>query len=886
MPETLYLIDAYAFIFRAFYAMENLRAPDGRPTNAVFQFVRMLNNLRREHRPEYLIAVFDPGGKTFRHGIYPEYKATRKPTPPELKEQIPVIRELVEKYDITTASADGYEADDVIGTLAAQADAAGMNVVIVSGDKDLAQLLTPRVTLFDPSKNTRTTILDFEEKNGFAPTRLPDLFGLWGDASDNIPGVAGIGEKIGRELIQKYGSLENLLAHAGEIKGKRGEVLAASREVALLSKDLATIRRDAPVTLDKTAATVRRPDVPALRLMFTDLGFNSLLVELEQLEGAAPAPHDYRLVNTPDKFASFFAVLSRQKYFAVDTETTGINPVTCKLVGISFSWADAAAFYLPFMAPAGEPVLGTAELEKLKTVLENPEIRKCAQNYKFDSLVLFHAGIHVAGWEFDTMIASALTAAHLRAHDLDSLALRYLGIKKIPTSDLIGSGSKEITMDAVPSAKTAEYAGEDADCTWRLARALNEKMSDADRRNLREIEIPLSHVLASMQWRGIRVNPDILAAQGRELGALLKALTEEIHALAGQEFNIASPRQLGEVLFDKLGMPPVRKTKTGYSTDESVLQELAGMGYELPLRILDYRQYLKLKNTYVDALPLLINPETGRIHTTFSQTAAATGRLASSNPNLQNIPVRTEKGRAIRAAFIPEDGWKMLAADYSQVELRVLAHYAGDSALCRAFHDGQDIHRVVAAAVNHIPESEVTPEQRRAAKAVNFGIIYGQTAHGLAQTTGMNRWQAQDFIDRYFADFPAVRAFIDETTARAQADGFVTTMFGRKREIPELRSSKRPEAERGVREAVNTVIQGTAAEIIKIAMINLARRLRDEKMQAKMLLQIHDELVLEAPAEEIDRLGAVVREEMEHAVELSVPLAVEAGVGDNWLEVK
>ncbi|MBP5234164.1 MAG: DNA polymerase I [Planctomycetes bacterium] len=888
MPETLYLIDAHAFIFRAFYAMENLRSPDGRPVNAVFQFVRMLNSLRREFRPEYLIAVFDPAsGPTLRRALYPEYKANRKPTPPELREQIPLIQEIVEKYDIETCVADGYEADDVIGTLAAQAEAAGMNVVVVSGDKDLAQLLTPKVTLFDPVKNARVTVLDYEAKNGFPPTRLPDLFGLWGDASDNIPGVAGIGEKIGRELIQKYGTLENLLDHAGEVKGKRGEVLAASREVALLSKDLATIRRDAPVTFDKARAAVRAPDVPALRLLYTGLGFGTLLAELEHLEAVAPAAaHDYQLIDAPDKFAAFLAALSRQPYFAIDTETTGLNPMTCELVGVSFSWAPSTAFYLPFRAPAGEPFLGQAELDKLRPILENPAVHKCAQNYKFDSLVLFRNGIHVQGWFFDTMLASSLLTAHLRGHDLDTLALRYLGIKKIPTADVIGSGAKETTMDAVPVAKVAEYSGEDADVTWRLSQLLADKMDGDDRRNLEEIEIPLSHVLAAMQYRGIRVLPEALAAQSQELATVIAALTAEIYGLAGQEFNIASPRQLGEILFDKLGMPSLRRTKTGHSTDEGVLQELAGMGHELPLRVLEYRQYVKLKNTYLDALPQLINPATGRIHTTFSQTATATGRLASSNPNLQNIPVRTEKGRAIRAAFVPADGWRMLSADYSQVELRVMAHFAGDKALRRAFAEGRDVHRVVAAAINHVPEDAVTPEQRRAAKAVNFGIIYGQTAHGLAQTTGMGRQQAQDFIDRYFLDFPMVRAFIDATLDQAMADGYVRTMLGRRREIPELHSSKRPDVERGRREAINTVIQGSAAEIIKLAMLRLSRRLRDEKMQAQMLLQIHDELVLEAPAEEMDALAAMVREEMEGAVELAVPLKVDVGVGDDWLSVK
>lgn len=885
-PETLYLLDSHAIIYRAFYAMENLRAPDGRPTNAIFQFVRILNNLRKDHRPQYLIAVFDAAGKNFRHQKFPDYKATRKPTPPELREQIPAIREIVEKYNIATAILDGYEADDLIGTLARQAEKDGMNVVILSGDKDLAQLLSPQITLFDPQRNRQTTLDDFIKNNGFTPERLPDLFGLWGDASDNIPGVAGIGEKIGRELIQQYGTLESVLEHANFIKGKRGTVLRASKADALLSKDLATICTTAPITFDRENSRIKHPDLSALRGIFLDYGFGTLLKELEHIEeiSAPRQPHEYNLINTPEKFAAFLSALSAQTYFAVDTETTGTNPLTCELVGLSFSWANHTAFYLPFQASANEKVLSPEMLIKLKPILENPEIAKCGQNYKYDYLVLRRVGIELNGVIFDTLLASSLLTAHLRGHDLDTLSARYLGREKIPTSSIIGSGSSQITMAQVAVEKVCEYACEDADMTWQLANLLHEKLGERGRKFLREIELPLSKILCAMQWRGIRVDAEILAHQSNEITTLLNVLTAEIFALADAEFNLDSPKQLATILFDKLQLPIIRKTPTGaYSTDESVLSELVNMGFELPLRLLDYRQYAKLKNTYIDALPRLINPQTGRVHTTFAQSTTATGRLSSVNPNLQNIPIRSEKGRAIRAAFVTEKNWSLLAADYSQIELRVLAHFTGDHALHLAFMEDRDIHRVVAAAVNKISEDEVTDAQRRSAKAINFGIIYGQTAHGLANATGMNRVQAQNFIDQYFADFPSVRAYIEETLQRATLDGAVQTMFGRRREIPELKSSKKQDAERGQREAINTIIQGTAAEIIKLAMIKLSARLQNEKMAAQILLQIHDELVLEAPNEEIEQLQNIVREEMENAVKLSVPLKVDMGVGENWL---
>lgn len=886
MPKTLYIIDGHAQIYRAFYALEGLTAPDGRPVNAIFQFTRMLIHLIKEKNPDYLIVVFDAPGKNFRHKMFPEYKANRKPTPPDLKAQIPAIIDIVEKYNIPTIAVPDYEADDIIGALSKKASSQSVKTVIVSGDKDLAQLLDENVSQYDPRKNKFTTLESFTEENGFGPEKLVDLMGLWGDTADNIPGVAGIGQKIGRELIIKYKTLEDLLDRAGEIKGKRGEVLLKSKEVALLSKKLATIDLEAPCELDLEAAAITTPDYPALHEIFQDLGFKALLKELEHEEPVKKEERDYQLINTPQKFDFFMKALKDVPHFALDTETTSINPMLAELVGISISWSNLSAFYLPFKAPEGEETLSLKELEWLKPIIEDRSITKTGQNIKYDSIVLRRHGVNLQGVKFDSLIASSLISAHLRGHDLDTLAGRYLGLEKIPTKDILGTGKKEITMDQADLAKVSEYACEDADVTLRLENALSSKMGEEEKVLMREVELPLAKVLENMQFTGIRLDESILKKQSAELEKLLEFLTAQIYELAGEEFNIASPKQLGVILFEKLDLPIIKKTKTGFSTAEGVLTELAAQGHELPKRILDFRQYTKLKNTYIDALPKMLNPETGRIHTTFSQTTTATGRLSSSSPNLQNIPVRSEKGRAIRAAFIPENGWKMLASDYSQVELRMLAHFSGDKVLQKAFAEDRDIHIVAAANVHGILEEEVTPEQRQAAKAVNFGIVYGQTAHGLSQTTDLTRNQAQMFIDSYFEQFPSVKDFINATIEQAHKDGGVRTMLGRWRKIPELSASKKPDRERGEREAVNTLLQGSAADLIKRAMLNLSNSMPTITPQARMLLQIHDELVFECPPEELDALRELVRGEMECAMKLSVPLKVDIGEGNNWLELK
>lgn len=887
MNPVLYLIDGHAQIFRAFYAVEGLTTPDGKSIGATFGFTRMLLDLIRDQKPDAIVAAFDSPGKTFRHDTFAAYKATRKPTPPELIAQVPLIMDVVRAYNIPVYAIDGYEADDLLGTLTRQGREAGWDVTIVTGDKDCGQLLTEGVRIFDSAKNVFIDRQAFIDKKGIVPEKLVDLMGLWGDSSDNIPGVPGIGEKIGVQLIQEYGSLENLLDHADEIKGKRGETLRANIEQARISKDLATIHTDAPITLDIEAAKMSEPDVAKLTGMFTDFGFNSLLKRL----GSAPAEKevcDYRLIDDDAKFADFMKELSAQKFFAFDTETTGLDPLQDKLAGISFSWQEKTGYYLPFAYPCDEKGLNAKHLADLKPILENPTIGKTGHNVRYDALVLRHAGIHLAGIVFDSLIASSLCDGHLAEHGLKVLSRRYYNIEMTPIDTLIGSGRNQTTMDLVSCAQVTDYACADADITFRLYGTLSKRLAERGMEKLfGEVELPLSDVLTDMQATGIRLDSDLLAEESYETGELLKTLTEEICGLAGREFNIGSPKQLAVILFEEMGLPVIRRTQTGASTDESVLLELSRLhDCEIAERILEYRMYAKLKNTYLDALPKMVNPETGRLHTSFSQTRTATGRLASSNPNLQNIPVRTERGRAVRAAFIPESGWKMLAADYSQVELRILAHFSGDPVLKKAFADDLDIHRVVAAEVNGISPEEVTKEQRSSAKAVNFGIIYGQSAHGLSESTGMSRGQAQSFIDNYYSRFPAIREWMDKSIREACQNGYVETIHGFRREIPELASSNKTKVARGEREAVNTIIQGSAADLIKTAMVRLAAAMKKAGLRSNLLLQIHDELLLEAPPEEVDQLKELVRDAMENALDLSIPLKVDIGTGDNWLEAK
>ncbi|MFH0910045.1 MAG: DNA polymerase I [Planctomycetota bacterium] len=893
MTQTLYLIDGHAQTYRAFYAVEGLHAPDGRPTGAVFGFTRMLMDTLRRHSPDYIAVVFDTPAPTFRHKAYEAYKATRKPMPQALIDQIPVIQEVVQAFRIPIFTLDGYEADDVIGTLARQALDKNLEVVLVSGDKDLGQLLEPRVRLYDPRKDLFIDAGAYRKNKGFPPELLPDVLGLMGDSSDNIPGVPGVGEKTASKLLREYGSLEEILAHADEIPGKLGERLRSNVQGARLSRELATIDCRAPVTLELEDCRRAPPDETHLLALYDDLGFESLKKNLPPALSAdkeEAKTRDYRLVDTAEAFRDFLPLLKKERHLAFDVETTSADPMRAELVGMSFSWKPRTGWYLPFRAPEGEPFLDTQVIERLKPLLSDPDVAKTGHNLKYDTLVMRRAGIPLQGISFDSMLASHLVSGHLRGHSLDAVASRLLHVKTTTIDELIGKGKKQITMDRVPVERVSPYAAEDADIALRLEAALRPRLAEEGLLELfQEVELPLSRVLTDMQAWGIRLDARRLADMSREMERELERLTGEIHYLAGHPFNIASPKQLAEVLFDELKFPVVRRTKTGRSTDEQVLSDLATVKHPkqaLLKLLLRYRTYAKLKSTYIDALPQMVNPDTGRIHTTFHQTGTATGRLSSSDPNLQNIPVRSEEGRGIRAAFVPEEGWELLSSDYSQIELRMLAHFSGDAALREAFDRGKDIHVAVAAQVFGTPESEVTPEERRAAKAVNFGIIYGQTAFGLSQATEMNRGEARRFIERYFQSHPRVDAYLKETIAAAHEQGRVRTILGRKREIPELASSNKTQRTQAERMAVNTVLQGSAADLIKKAMIAIHRRLGEEGLKSRMILQIHDELVLECPPKEVTRAKAIVRKEMEGAMRLEVPLVVDLGVGSNWLEVK
>ena len=910
MPNTVYLIDGHAEVFRSHYAMEGLSAPDGRPSGAIFGFARTIMDVRAEFAPECLAVVFDPPGPSFRKDRYPEYKATRKPTPEPIVEQLPYIKNLVRALSIPVFEMAGFEADDVLGTLARRAVEAGLDVVLVGADKDLAQLLNDRVRFYMPRKKTFTTREDFEAAKGIPPERLPDAMALWGDASDNIPGVPGIGEKGALALIKEHGSLENLLAHADTISGKRGEAIRANVDNARLSKWLATIKTDIDLPFDAAALVPGTPDIAAANAICDQYGLNQLKAALAAKAataahsgGSAQAPvavtetRDYALVNTPELFDTFFARLSDQTHIAFDVETTSTDPMRAELVGMSFSWAPRTGWYLPFKGPRGEnlfdtaaQVLGPAELERVRTVLENERVTKTGHNIKYDALVMRRHGVELRGIVFDSMIASHILNGHIRGHSLDACAERHLHVATIHIEELIGTGKNQITMDQVELPKIAEYAAEDADIALRLEAAMRPALAERDSLGLlNDVEMPLLRILIDMQYTGVRLDTARLADMSRLLADELEKVTAEIHERAGTTFNIASPKQLAEVLFEKMNFPVIRKTKTGISTDEDVLEELSQLDHvnaAFPAAVLRHRSLSKLKSTYVDALPDMVNPATGRVHTTFHQTGTQTGRLSSSDPNLQNIPIRTELGRAIRGAFVTDAGWTLVSADYSQIELRMLAHFSQDLSMQQAFRAGADIHRAVAALIHDVEEDEVTPEQRSAAKAINFGIVYGQGAYGLSQSTGMSQTEAKHFIGAYFAAYPGVRRFIDESIAEAARVGYVQTILGRRREIPDIRATNKMKRSGAERMAVNTIVQGSAADLIKLAMIRLSGRLARDGAAARMLLQIHDELVLECPVDDTARTVAAVREEMEGAMALSVPRLVQTATGNTWLDAK
>ena len=881
----LYIIDGNSYIYRAYYAIRGLTTSTGLPTNAVFGFANMLLKVIKDKTPDLLAIVFDPKGPTRRHHEYAEYKAHRPPMPRDLVPQIPYIHKLVEAFRIPVFIKDGQEADDVIATLARKAEADGLDVTIVTGDKDLLQLVGPCIRVYDTLKEKIYEPQDVQERFGVPPAGVIEILGLMGDASDNIPGVPGIGEKTAQTLMKQYGSIDNLLSHLDEIsRPKLRQSLRENAHLARLSRELARLHADIPLDVSYEALTPKEPDSHLLMGLLRELEFPSLLKYVVK-EDAREA--DYQAVLDETAFQRLLTVLSASKEFCFDTETTSLSPMQADLVGISFAVEPYEAYYIPL----GHVYLGVPRqlglehvLKQLKPIMENAGILKIGQNIKYDVLVLGHYGIEVQGISFDTMIASYLLNPGKTSHGLDALALEYLNHKTTTYQEVTGSGKKQIGFHEVDIETATRYSGEDADITLRLKQKLSPMLQEQNLDPLfRDMEMPLMKVLAEMERVGVKVDATFLGIMSKKLAQNIATVEKTIYELAGAAFNINSTKQLAEILFVKLGLTPIKRTKTGFSTNVDVLEELAHL-HSLPAEILTYRTLSKLKSTYVDALPAMINPKTGRLHTSLNQTVTATGRLSSSDPNLQNIPIRTELGREIRKAFIAESGCSLLSADYSQIELRILAHMSGDDALIRTFIADEDVHTRTAAEIFGLPAEEITPEMRRKAKAVNFGIIYGISAFGLAQDIGVSNAEAKRYIDSYFARYPGVRAFIDRTIEQARTTGFVTTLFERRRFIPELSSSTAPVRSFGERMAVNTPIQGTAADLIKIAMIRISEKLKSKGLASKMILQVHDELVFELPDSEIELMKQFVQEEMEGVVKLSVPILVDLGVGKNWDE--
>ncbi len=907
MPKTFYLIDGHAQIFRAYYApFRPLNSPSGEPTKATYVFCSTLFNIIREQKPDYLAMALDVSDKTvFRREFFPEYKAHREPPPEDLEPQARRIVSLVQSMGIPILRKEGYEADDLMATLVRRLESEDLHIFLVSKDKDLEQLVGDRVSLFDPGKNLTIDAAWLMENKGYTPQQAVEVQSLCGDTVDNIPGVKGVGPKTAAKLIAKYGSAEAVVAHADELTPKQRENVLAFAEQLPVTRRLVTLRTDVEFPFELAEARYTGIDLGTVRPVFEELGFTRLTEQLaafgrsdEEAGGTdtVEAPADvpavegrYALVDTAEKLAELARRMADVDCFAFDTETTGLNPVAARLVGISLSWEAGVGYYVPVRAAVGNVVTLDDVHRHLKPLLEDPQRRKVGQNLKYDIVVLRQAGIRVAGVDFDTLIASFVLDPLRRSHGLDALAADLLGHRMIPITDLIGKGKDQICIDEVESGRVCEYAGEDADISWRLAELLRPQIEASSTRPLFEqTEMPLVEVLAEMEHNGVTLDTALLARQSDELADRLMALAREIHAAAGHEFNIDSPKQLAVVLFDEQHLPVIKKTKTARSTDSETLEKLsADTDNPIPPLMLEYRELSKLKGTYLDTLPLMVCRDTGRIHAGFHQTGAITGRLSSSDPNLQNIPIRTDIGRRIRGAFVAcDDDHTLIVADYSQVELRILAAFSRDAALLEAFESGLDIHAAVAAQVNGVPLEEVTSAQRSAAKAVNFGIIYGQTAFGLARTLGIGRTEAQAFIDRYHAQYPGIVAFIDECIKKTRARGYAETILGRRRPIDQLHSRNRQQVALGERLAVNTVIQGSAADLIKRAMIEIHREIRERDLSLRMLIQVHDELVFESPVADAEAHCALVEKKMTTALPFDVPIVVDIGTGGSWLDAK
>jgi DNA polymerase-1 len=882
----LLLIDGSSYIYRAFFAIPHLSNSKGFPTNATYGFTNMLLKILREQGPEYMAIAFDAPGPTFRHEVFGDYKANRPAMPENLRPQIPYIKEIVAALNIPVLEKAGYEADDLIGTLVKKMENERVETVIVSGDKDLMQLVTPRVTMFDPMKEKTFRILEVKEYFGVTPDKIVEVMGLSGDSSDNIPGVPGIGKKTAAQLIEEFGSIEELLKNVTRVKNaKVRDRLIHYAEQARLSRELATLDIHVPLTEELNSLKLGIPDQEKLQKIFKEMEFSRLLKEFT----APPESkeEEYLLITEKADLHRLIENLRNAGIFSLDLESTSIEPMRAEIVGLSFSFRPHHAFYVPVghTYPGAPQQLAKNEvLEILRPLLEDPSLKKYGQNIKYDYILLAKSGILLQGLAGDTMIASYLLNPSKHKHSLEELAREYLDRQVITYAEVAGNGAKAVTFDRVEVQKACRYSAEDADLTLILADLLMPKIEAEGFAELfHQVELPLVEVLAVMEMNGVKLNRPLLASLSEEFAGQLEIISREIYDLAGENFNINSPQQLGKILFEKLKLPGGKRTKTGYSTDVEVLTQLS-KEYSLPAKVLEYRSLSKLKSTYVDALPLLINPATGRVHTSFNQTVTATGRLSSSDPNLQNIPIRTSEGRRIREAFIPEYGYLILSADYSQIELRILAHLSGDPSLMATFQKDEDVHAATAAEIFHVHPQQVTPEMRRLAKVINFGIIYGMSAFGLSKELAVHPGVAQAYIDNYFQKYHGVRDYIDKSLELARERGYVTTLMNRRRYLPDIGSSNRSVRQFAERIAINAPIQGTAADLIKVAMINIHRRLHKEKRRSKLILQIHDELVLEVPEDEVEAIKALVKEEMEGVTKLFIPLKVDSGVGKNWAE--
>ncbi len=890
MPKPpIILVDGSSYLYRAFHAMPGLNNSEGQPTGAIYGVINMTRSLLKQYQPEYIAMVFDAKGKTFRNDLYEEYKANRPPMPDEMRSQVPFLYEIVEAMGLPLLVIDGVEADDVIGTLAAQAVENSVDVLISTGDKDMAQLVNQHVTLVNTMDNRVTDVDGVKARFGVSADRFIDYLTLVGDTADNIPGVPKVGPKTAVKLLDEFGDLDTLMQRAEEVKGKLGENLRDSVEFLPLSRDLVTIRCQLDLPLKLDGLKIKEADVSRLKDLYSRLQFKTWLTELGGADDTLSAEADYETVLEQSALDDWLEKIKQKGIFAFDTETTDLDAMQAEIVGLSFAVEAGKAAYVPLSHDypgAPEQLDHVQVLQQMKPLLEDAAIKKIGQNLKYDMKVLANYDIALSGIEHDTMLESYVLDSTSSRHDMDTLAMKHLGHKTIHFEDIAGKGKKQLKFNDIALEQASPYAAEDADITLRLHERLWPALEKYQKlvSVYRGIEIPLLSILAKVERNGVRIDAGMLKRQSSELAQGIVDLEMQAHKAAGQEFNLGSPAQLQDILFNKLGIPVIKKTPKGQpSTAEAVLQELAA-DYDLPRLVLEYRSMSKLRSTYTDKLPLMINPRTGRVHTSYHQAVAATGRLSSSDPNLQNIPVRSKAGRRIRQAFIADDGFRMVSADYSQVELRIMAHLSGDEGLLKAFSEGADIHKATASEVFATPLGEVTTEQRRSAKAINFGLIYGMSAFGLAQQLNVERGEAQDYIDLYFERYPGVKKYMDETRKLAHEQGYVETVYGRRLYLPEINSGNGMRRQYAERTAINAPMQGTAADLIKMAMISVDKWIQHEAQDVRMIMQVHDELIFEIPDDHVADASERIRALMTGVADLRVPLLVDVGAGANWDE--